>query len=189
MQINLQIHIHLDGVDLDSYLTRLALLFAPPSPQATPEAFQGPDAHADPPAQQEAATPPATETTVTEVPPTTLPIQSSEKKTAVGKRTARLPGALGGLPEPEPKQRNMTTARLPFDDLDALVRSEMKRLSMDKRIPGHSLWNAERDPRLPTLTAICYRYDVKNLVELAAKLEMQPPLSATLEQVQGKVEP
>jgi hypothetical protein len=179
MQINLQIHIHLDGVDLDHYLTRLALLFAPPSPQTAPDVFEGPDAHTPSPTAQETPVLPATEETATDAPTTPTP-----KKANPAKRTARLAGSLGGLPEP--KQRNMTTARLPFDELDGLVRSEMKRLSMDKRMPGHTLWNAERDPRLPTLTAICYRYNVSNIVELAEKLEMLPPLSATLEPVQGK---
>jgi hypothetical protein len=67
--------------------------------------------------------------------------------------------------------------RLPFAQLDALVRSEMKRLSMDGRIPGHKLWESERDPRLPTLGAIISRYKCANLIDLAAHFGLEPPLS------------
>lgn len=69
-------------------------------------------------------------------------------------------------------------ARLPFAELDPLVRSELKRLSMDGRIPNYKLWDSERDPRLPTLGAILARYDVTNLGDFAAFFGMEPPLSA-----------
>lgn len=84
------------------------------------------------------------------------------------KRPALMPG------EEEPS----APGRLPFDQFDKLVRSEMKRLSMDGRMPNHRLWNDERNVLLPTMAAVLYRYGVTTLVDLAKRLDMQPPLSA-----------
>lgn len=69
--------------------------------------------------------------------------------------------------------------RLPFAEFDKLVRAEMKRLSMDGRLPGHKLWNNERNPHLPTLAAVLLRYGVTTLSDLAPKFGLQPPLSVT----------
>lgn len=84
------------------------------------------------------------------------------------KRPALMPG------EEEPS----APGRLPFDQFDKLVRSEMKRLSMDGRMPNHRLWNDERNVLLPTMTGVMLRYGCNNLIDLAAKLDMLPPLSA-----------
>jgi hypothetical protein len=65
---------------------------------------------------------------------------------------------------------------MPFTELDPLVRKEMKRLSMEGRMPGFKLWDTERDPRLPSLAALLYRYSANNTAELAAKMGLQPPL-------------
>jgi len=181
MQINLQIHIHLDGVDLDSYLTRLALLFAPPSgsgrsPQTAPEAFEGPETHAPLPTAQGTPVLPATEAMgadadapIGEWVTVTVAPNGHKPKTPVTKRPAILPGETQ-LPE---------VGRLPFAQFDELCRAEMKRLSMDKRMPNYSLWNSERDVRLPTMAGVLSRYGVTNLPDLAEKLGMLPPLSAT----------
>lgn len=61
---------------------------------------------------------------------------------------------------------------------DALVNSEMERLSVDERMPDTRRWNNERDPRLPTMANIFTAYEVDNLLALAAKLGLRPPLSA-----------
>jgi len=178
MQIN--INIQLDPGELAETLTRLAMLFAPipTEPPAMPQsALPSPDTPAPASTPVLAAIAPATEAVDTIAPLgewTTVATQPERKSRPVAeKRPAVLPG------ETEKPKRVMVSERLKFDQFDNLVRSEMKRLSMDKRIPSHSLCNAERDQRLPTLTAICQRYDVPNLVALAAKLEMLPPLSAT----------
>lgn len=71
--------------------------------------------------------------------------------------------------------------RLPFADFDRLCRAEMKRLSMDGRLPGHNLWNSERNPQLPTMAAVLLRYKAATLVELATILGLEPPLSAAKE--------
>lgn len=68
--------------------------------------------------------------------------------------------------------------RLTFEELDPLVRRELKRLSMDGRIPSYKLWDGERDPRLPTLGALLARYGVTNLADFATFFGMEPPLSA-----------
>lgn len=69
---------------------------------------------------------------------------------------------------------------LDFATFDTLVRREMKRLSMDGRMPGGKLWDSERDPRLPTIGAVLGRYSVRGQAELAALLGLEPPLSAKL---------
>lgn len=74
--------------------------------------------------------------------------------------------------------------RLPFAEFDRLVRSEMKRLSMDGRLPGHKLWNSERNPQLPTMAAVLLRYQANGLAGLAEALGLEPPLS-----VQKREEP
>ena len=80
--------------------------------------------------------------------------------------------------ETEKPRRVSSSARLKFDEFDKLVRSEMKRLSVDgKHMPGHRLWEEDRDKRLPTLGAVLQRYDVSTLASLAEKLDMSPPLS------------
>lgn len=61
---------------------------------------------------------------------------------------------------------------------DELVRSEMERLAEHDRMPDHRLWNNERDVRLPTMAQIFSAYGVQNILQLANRLEMRPPLSA-----------
>lgn len=73
------------------------------------------------------------------------------------------------------------SGKLPFAEFDQLVRAEMKRLSMDGRLPGHKLWNNERDPRLPTMAAVILRYGTTTLADLAPKFGLQPPLSVAKE--------
>jgi type IV secretory pathway VirB10-like protein len=71
--------------------------------------------------------------------------------------------------------------RLPFAEFDELVRAEMKRLSMDGRIPSYKLWDSERDRRLPSLAGLLYRYKVGGIGELAPVFGLEPPLSVTKE--------
>lgn len=108
----------------------------------------------------------ATDATLT---PSTVPRRAGRpSKQAPTKRPALMPG------EEEPS----APGRLPFDQFDKLVRSEMKRLSMDGRMPNHRLWNDERNVLLPTMARVMLRYGCNNLIDLAAKLDMLPPLSA-----------
>lgn len=99
--------------------------------------------------------------------PPTVPRRTGRPpKQAPTKRPGLLPGD-----EEQP-------GRLAFADFDKLVRSEMKRLSMDGRMPNHRLWNDERNVLLPTMAGVMLRYDCNNLIDLAKRLDMQPPLSA-----------
>lgn len=173
MQIN--INIQIDPGELADLVRSFAGLLAPiptEPPTMPPNALPSPDTPAPTSTPVLAAIPPATEASDAESVPLVTP-SVRKVKPMPEKRPAVLPG------ETEKPKRVYSGERLKFDAFDDLVRSEMKRLSMDKRIPSHSLWNAEPDQRLPTLTAICQRYDVPNLVALAAKLDMLPPLSAT----------
>lgn len=90
---------------------------------------------------------------------------------------AKRPGLLPGEKEPSHLGKR-TGDRLPFDQFDQMVRAEMKRLSMDRRIPSYRLWDTERDSRLPTLGGVIQRYGCTNLVDFAEKIDMLPPLSA-----------
>ena len=74
------------------------------------------------------------------------------------------------------------TPTLPFPEFDALCRKEMKRLSLDKRLPGRRLWDEERDKRLPTLDAVRMRYRCATMEQLAEELGFEPPIRG------GKVE-
>lgn len=164
MQIN--INIQIDPGELADLVRSLAGLIAPiptEPPTTAQSALLRPDTPAPTSTPVLAAIAPVGEWT----PVATQPERKS--KPTAEKRPAEEVG--------QTEKRNYPS-RLEFGLFDTLVRSEMKRLSMDRRIPSHSLWNAERDQRLPTLTAICQRYDAPNLVALAAKLDMLPPLSA-----------
>ena len=77
----------------------------------------------------------------------------------------------------EPEAPRHSGDRLPFDQLDPLVRKEIKRLAMDGRIPSARLWDAERNKRLPAYDAVIQRYGCTNLHDFAERMNMQPPLS------------
>jgi len=122
--------------------------------------------------------------TTTMVEPLIIPQQVTRKKPAPAKRPALIKEqiekavASDKVAGEEPK-RAYSGDRLPFDELDALVRTEMKRLSIDKRMPGSRLWDEERDNRLPTLGAIMHRYKKTRLADLAEVFGLQPPLSTS----------
>lgn len=80
-------------------------------------------------------------------------------------------------PRPVKKQG---VARLSFAEFDPLVRAEMKRLSLDKRMPGYKLWDSERDQRLPTLGGVMARYEKTRMADLAEVFGMQPPLDGRI---------
>jgi len=86
--------------------------------------------------------------------------------------------------EESPKPAEPTTPtpeapkkRLPFEEFDKLVRSEMKRLApVPGTMPGHALWNEMRDSQLPTMGGVISRYDCTDLKGLAALLNLAPPI-------------
>lgn len=92
-----------------------------------------------------------------------------------------------GKPGRPPKSGKARTTKTPapallnpksdWDFFDSLVRNEMRRLSVDRRMPGTALWNNERDCRLPTMAGLVAAYDVADVKELATKLGMPAPLS------------
>jgi len=65
---------------------------------------------------------------------------------------------------------------LSFEEFDALVKSDVKRLSTGRIMPTHSLWNEMRNPALPNLTSVATRYGVATVEELAMMLGYTPPL-------------
>ena len=67
---------------------------------------------------------------------------------------------------------------LPYDEFEKLARAEMKRLSLDGRMPSRVLWDAERDQRLPTFEAVRSRFQCATVAELADELELLPPIHA-----------
>ena len=100
--------------------------------------------------------------------------------------TAQLNGhAASEIAEEAPKTEEPTAPtpeapkkRLPFEEFDKLVRSEMKRLApVPGTMPGHALWNEMRDPQLPTMGGVISRYDCIDLKGLATLLNLTPPIS------------
>lgn len=171
MQINLSLTVNLESTEITPIVAALLGQFQQMASQATqtaPDAIQGPELPATTSTPVLPAIAPATQ----EAEATPRPTKTKSTKPAPSKRPALLPA------DQEPPKRVMSGDRLSFAEFDPLVRSEMKRLSMDGRMPGHKLWDQERDPRLPTLAAVLYRYSVSTLVDLAEKLDMQPSLSA-----------
>lgn len=79
--------------------------------------------------------------------------------------------------EAKPKRNTQPRPQLSFAEFDTLVGKELKRLSVDGRIPNASLWDEHRDQRLPTYGAVMQRYGCTNLASFAEKMGMQPPLS------------
>lgn len=79
---------------------------------------------------------------------------------------------------PRKTQSELLDPKTDWPAFDDLVRSEMERLSVDGRMPSTAVWNSNRDVQLPTMTHILEAYDVLNLLTLAAKLELRPPVSA-----------
>lgn len=80
--------------------------------------------------------------------------------------------------EPTTQTPEVPKRRLPFEEFDQLVRSEMKRLApIPNTMPGHALWNELRDPQLPTMGGVISRYDCTDLKGLAALLNLNPPIS------------
>jgi len=63
-----------------------------------------------------------------------------------------------------------------WDQFHALVCDEMRRLSVNDRMPTKAIWNNERDPRLPTIAKVLRAYTAENMLQLASFLEMRPPV-------------
>lgn len=77
---------------------------------------------------------------------------------------------------PTPVTPRRHPARLPFEEFDQMVRSELQRLACDGRIPGFSVWDTNRDPRLPTMSGVLQRYNIRRAAELASLVGLLPPL-------------
>lgn len=69
----------------------------------------------------------------------------------------------------KPPKHPRSGDRLPFAEFDMLVGKELKRLSVDGRIPNAGLWDEQRDKRLPTYGAVMQRYGCTNLASFAEK--------------------
>ena len=97
--------------------------------------------------------------------------------------TVQLNGHTATEETPKPEEPTTPTPeiikkRLPFEEFDKLVRSEMKRLApVPGTMPGHALWNELRDPQLPTMGGVISRYDCTDLKGLAVLLNLAPPIS------------
>ena len=63
-----------------------------------------------------------------------------------------------------------------FEEFDALVKREVRRLAAGKTMPSHALWNEMRDPKLPTLSTVIARYGAGTAEELASLLGYNPSL-------------
>lgn len=190
--ISLTLNVQLDATDLAALDARLAALARGIGRFA--ESTEPPQSHTEPTPSVDlraASAPSANRTS----PPTA---QNAPKQRKITPRPPKIPAPArtGVLPpvfsatangnanghaaiiEPMPAVGPATASHaIPFAEFDRLVRREMKRLAMDGRLPGHKLWDSERTPPLPTLSAVILRYRADGLVGLAEMLEMEPPLS------------
>lgn len=92
-------------------------------------------------------------------------------------QATQIPPTDGATPELIQQPSEPPKKRLPFEEFDKLVRSEMKRLAPSPgQMPSHNIWNEMRTPPLPTLGAVISRYDCVDLNGLAKELGMNPPL-------------
>jgi len=76
-----------------------------------------------------------------------------------------------------PKSSRAGRKLMPFGELDPRVRAEMARLSQDGCLPSSGRWDKGRDPALPKMNAILYRYQCKSVAELAERLGYKPTSS------------
>lgn len=114
------------------------------------------------------------ETTRTDVPTPTTPARAKTAQIAPIAQPTQ--NAVKAAPAAIAKHNKRPVPPLPFAEFDVLCRAEMKRLSLDKRLPGRKLWDEERDRRLPTLDAVRMRYKCATLEQLAEELGFMPPL-------------
>ena len=150
-----------------------ALPTAPPDEPPSVEQFTSPDdsepLSVEPPAQPD----PSAGDRLAEQPVQHPPAKvAPQPNPTVAGPPRRKPVPSAAKKVPKSGQRTV----LPLDEYDVLVRSEMKRLSMEGRLPNRRLWDEERNPRLPTLKAVQDRYKCDSLDALAAVMGLEPPL-------------
>ncbi len=73
-------------------------------------------------------------------------------------------------------KRAANGASMTFEEFDALVKREVKRLSVAGTMPSHAFWNEMRDPKLPVLSSVMRRYGAATAEDLAQMLGYSPPL-------------
>ena len=73
-------------------------------------------------------------------------------------------------------KRRANGAGMEFEEFDALVKREVKRLAAGNTMPSHALWNEMRDPKLPVLSSVMHRYGAGTAEDLARMLGYNPPL-------------
>lgn len=88
----------------------------------------------------------------------------------------RLLSMLAAPPPATPSAPPRTLQATPRRQFVRKQRETTEQPDMDGRIPGHRLWESERDPRLPTLGGVLQRYKCATLAELAALVGLEPPL-------------
>lgn len=178
MTITISINITLEAADLVA-LGSLAWATLPqppplPSPAAPPPAPKPQRIEPKPakrPANVEPTAPNGPESHRTDVRRENAPAEP------VAPEIAPILPATEAKDEGKPPKHPRSGDRLPFAEFDMLVGKELKRLSVDGRIPNAGLWDEQRDKRLPTYGAVMQRYGCTNLASFAEKMGMQPPLS------------
>ena len=116
---------------------------------------------------------------VTVAPPARDADKPSRQKPTVEQRiaTRRASGRQVDLAPTDPTRVSQgKRSALSFEEFDALVKADVKRLSTGRIMPTHSLWNEMRNPALPNLTSVATRYGVAMVEDLAMMLGYNPPL-------------
>lgn len=109
--------------------------------------------------------PEAASSTIAPEPPKPAPKPAAQQRLAASKVGADLA-----------TKRRANGAGMEFEEFDALVKREVRRLAAGKTMPSHALWNEMRDPKLPTLSTVITRYGATSAEDLASLLGYNPPL-------------
>lgn len=83
-------------------------------------------------------------------------------------------------PEPVSATHRERNQQRDFIEFDRLVRNEATRLAMDGCMPSAPRWDAERDPQLPSMSAVIGRYrrqfgSISSAAKLASHIGLKPP--------------
>ncbi len=117
--------------------------------------------------------------------PTPAPVSRAQRAPAATKPP---PTANHRLATELATKRRANGAGMDFEEFDALVKKEVKRLGTAGIMPSHAHWNEFKDPALPTLTTVITRYGAASAEDLATMLGYSPPLRGPGKNAQTEVQ-
>jgi hypothetical protein len=147
---------------VDPPVTRNGFTYAPVEPEASTTLAPEPEV--------------ASSTLAPEPPAISFVRTPQAPKPAIKKPTAQQRLAASKVGADLAAKRATNGAGMEFEEFDAMVKREVKRLAAGNTMPSHALWNEMRDPKLPVLSSVMHRYGASSAEELARMLGYNPPL-------------